>query len=214
MKRFVRVPGPNEVVAREPLPPASGQGLILYLDAGSGLAGDMLVAALLDLGVPEAIVVSGLAGLALTGYELKHSRVLRSSISARHFEVSVENAQPPRDYRSIVQLLEAATSLSDGVLLWQVACEFVAASRKLAPFGFTQTQAWHEVERLRVLWKLILPSENVLPRAEQLMTTHNLSFWDAMIVAACMEGSITRLYTEDFDDSLRQATGVEIVNPF
>lgn len=114
MKRFVRVPGPNAVVAREPLPPASGQGLILYLDAGSGLAGDMLVAALLDLGVPEAIVDSGLAGLALTGYELKHSRVLRSSISARHFEVSVETAQPPRDYRSIVQLLEAATSLSDG----------------------------------------------------------------------------------------------------
>ena len=46
------------------------------------------------------------------------------------------------------------------------------------------------------------------------MATHNLSFWDAMIVAACMEGSITRLYTEDFDNSLKQSTGVEIVNPF
>jgi predicted nucleic acid-binding protein len=70
------------------------------------------------------------------------------------------------------------------------------------------------VERLRVLWKLILPSENVLTRAEQLTVTHNLSFWDAMIVAACMEGGITRLYTEDFDNSLTQTTGVEIVNRF
>jgi predicted nucleic acid-binding protein len=35
-----------------------------------------------------------------------------------------------------------------------------------------------------------------------------------MILAACMEGNITRLYTEDFDNSLKQATGVEIVNPF
>ena len=69
----------------------------------------------------------------------------------------------PRDPVKQQKAVQLTTSLSDGVLLWQVACEFVAASRKLVPFGFTQTQAWHEVERLRVLWKLILPSENVLP---------------------------------------------------
>lgn len=67
---------------------------------------------------------------------------------------------------------------------------------------------------LRVLWKLIVPSENVFVRAEQLTSSHNLSFWDAMIVAACMEGGITRLYTQDFDNSLTQTTRVEIMNPF
>ena len=120
----------------------------------------------------------------------------------------------PRDPAKQQKAVQLTTGLSDGALLWQVACEFVAASRKLAPFGFTQAQAWHEMERLRVLWKLILPTENVLTRAEQLTVTHNLSFWDAMIVAACMEGGITRLYTADFDNSLTQTTGVEIVNPF
>jgi predicted nucleic acid-binding protein len=120
----------------------------------------------------------------------------------------------PRDPVKQQKAVQLTTGLSDGALLWQVACEFVAASRKLAPFGFTQAQAWREVERLRVLWKLILPSESVLHRAEQLMATHNLSFWDAMIVAACMEGGVARLYTEDFDDSLSKATGVEIINPF
>jgi predicted nucleic acid-binding protein len=100
------------------------------------------------------------------------------------------------------------------VLLWQVACEFISASRKLAPFGFTQAQAWREIERLSLVWTFALPPENVLARAEQLTATHNLSFWDAMIVAACVEGGITRLDTEDFDNSLSQATGVEIVNPF
>jgi predicted nucleic acid-binding protein len=120
----------------------------------------------------------------------------------------------PRDPVKQQKAVQLTTSLRDGVLLWQVACEFVAASRKLAPFGFTQAQAWHEVERLRMLWKMILPSESVLTRAEQLTATHNLSFWDAMIVAACMEGGITRLYTEDFDNSTTQATRVEIVNPF
>jgi predicted nucleic acid-binding protein len=96
----------------------------------------------------------------------------------------------------------------------QVACEFIAASRKLTAVGYTQAQAWGELEQLRVLWKLIVPSENVFVHAERLTATHNLAFWDAMIVAACMEGSITRLYTEDFDNSLKQTTGVDIVNPF
>ena len=82
----------------------------------------------------------------------------------------------PRDPVKQQKAVQLATSLSDGALLWQVACEFVAASRKLAPFGFTQAQAWLEVKRLRALWKLILPSESVLLRAEQLTTTHNLSF--------------------------------------
>ena len=65
----------------------------------------------------------------------------------------------PRDPVKQQKAVQLTTELSDGALLWQVACEFVAASRKLTPFGFTQAQAWHEVERLRALWKLILPSE-------------------------------------------------------
>ena len=122
-----------------------------------------------------------------------------------------------RDSRDPVKQQKAralTASLTDGALLWQVACEFIAASHKLTAVGFTQTQAWHELEKLRVLWRLIVPSENVFVHAEQLTASHNLSFWDAMIVAACMEGSITRLYTEDFDNSLKKVTGVEIINPF
>ena len=90
----------------------------------------------------------------------------------------------------------------------------VISNRKLAPFGFTQAEAWRELERLRQLWTMILPSENVLTRAEQLTASHNLSFWDSLLVAACMEGGVTRLYTEDFDASLSSATGIEIINPF
>jgi predicted nucleic acid-binding protein len=47
-----------------------------------------------------------------------------------------------------------------------------------------------------------------------LTTTVKISFWDAMIVAACKEAGIERLYTEDFDASLSKAAGVEIINPF
>jgi predicted nucleic acid-binding protein len=123
-------------------------------------------------------------------------------------------ARDPRDPTKQQKARQLTASMTDGGLLWQVACEFIAASRKLTSVGYTQTQAWAELERLRGLWKLIVPSENVFVRAESLTTVNNISFWDAMIVAACMEGGITRLYTEDFDNAISRATGVEIVNPF
>jgi predicted nucleic acid-binding protein len=53
----------------------------------------------------------------------------------------------------------------------------------------------------------------VMERAEELMKSYKLSFWDAMVVAACLEGGVTRLYSEDFDNSAA-ATGLEVVNPF
>lgn len=123
-------------------------------------------------------------------------------------------ARDPRDPVKQQKARSLTANLTNGALLWQVACEFIAASRKLTAVGYTQTEAWGELEQLRVLWKLIVPSENVFVRAEQLTATQKLSFWDAMIVAGCMEGSVTRLYTEDFDSSLTRTTGVEIVNPF
>ena len=119
----------------------------------------------------------------------------------------------PRDAVKQAKAAQLVASLTDGVLLWQVACEFVAASRKLAAFGFTAEQAWREVHRLRSLWETKLPSWTVAERAEELMKQYRLSFWDAMIVAACLEAGVTQLYSEDFDNSAA-ATGLTITNPF
>lgn len=44
----------------------------------------------------------------------------------------------PRDPIKQEKAERLITSLTDAVLLWQVACEFVAASRKLAPFGLKE----------------------------------------------------------------------------
>ncbi len=123
-------------------------------------------------------------------------------------------ARDPRDAEKHQVARQLTATMRDGGLLWQVACEFIAASRKLTSVGYTQTQAWRELEELPELWTLILPSQNVFIRAEHLASTVKLSFWDAMIVAACQEAGIARLYTEDFDASLSKATGVEIINPF
>jgi predicted nucleic acid-binding protein len=48
---------------------------------------------------------------------------------------------------------------------------------------------------------------------EELMKRYSLSSWDALIVVACLDGCVTRLYSEDFDTYV-QAEGLEVVNPF
>ncbi len=119
----------------------------------------------------------------------------------------------PRDLDKQATAAALLQSFTDGVLLWQVACEYIAASRKLEPFGYSRTQAWEDISDLRRVWTTILPSWGVLERAERLSSSYSLSFWDAMVFAACLEGGVTRLYSEDFVAYLR-VDGLEIVNPF
>lgn len=104
-------------------------------------------------------------------------------------------------------------TLPDAVLLWQVACEYIAASRKLEPSGYSREKAWQDILKLLKIWTTQLPTWEVLYRAEDLMQRYSLSSWDALIVAACLEGGVERLYSEDFDASA-QSEGLEIVNPF
>ena len=46
-----------------------------------------------------------------------------------------------RDPRRQQIALDLVAETTEGVLPWQVACEFIAASRKLADQGFTAAQA-------------------------------------------------------------------------
>ena len=89
----------------------------------------------------------------------------------------------------------------------------IAASRKLVASGYNVEMAWKDIRKLQTVWETKLPTLAVLIRAEDLMRRYSLSSWDALIVAACIEAGVTRLYTEDFDDSVR-AEGLEVVNPF
>jgi predicted nucleic acid-binding protein len=109
--------------------------------------------------------------------------------------------------------LDLVSSAEDGVLLWQVACEFISASRKLNKQGFTSTHAWNRLAEFRAVLPLVLPSEAILGRAKDLHLTRGAAFWDALILAACVDAGVETLYSEDlpgFDDF----EGVRVVNPF
>ncbi len=101
----------------------------------------------------------------------------------------------------------------DGVVLWQVACEFVAASRKLSPQGFTPSDAWNRLMEFLGVLRLQLPTAGVLQRAKSLHVTHLVSLWDALILAACLDSGIDILYSEDVP-GLDSLGSLKVVNPF
>lgn len=99
-------------------------------------------------------------------------------------------------------------------LPWQVGCEFIAASRKLASAGFTEAQAWSALTAMRSLADIILlPVPELWAETQTLQGRYSLSFWDALLLATCLRGGVQTLYTEDMG-APRTIDSLSLVNPF
>ncbi len=79
--------------------------LLCYLDAFSGISGDMLVGALADAGADQAAIVDALGSLE-TGAVVSFERVKRCGIGATKFHVSFEEAHAHRHLSHILKLIE------------------------------------------------------------------------------------------------------------
>jgi len=105
------------------------------------------------------------------------------------------------------------SSTTDAVILWQVACEFIAASRKLDRQGFTAADAWARLSEFLNVCPLVMPKDRtVLDRAKDLHLGRHVSFWDAMIQAACLDAGVRLLYSEDIPGG--EVGGIPVANPF
>lgn len=87
----------------------------------------------------------------------------------------------------------------------------MAASRKLEAFGYDRTLAYQYIRDLQQVWFTVLPKWSMIDYAERLTSRFNLSHWDSLIVAACLEANVKILYTEDFGYS--NIDGLQIINP-
>ncbi|MGZ6125532.1 MAG: nickel pincer cofactor biosynthesis protein LarC [Myxococcales bacterium] len=82
---------------------------LLVLEPVGGIAGDMLVAALLQLGAPRAALDEGLRALGLPGVSLETREVEVCGIRALHLEVRAPGERPAhRSWREIRELLTRA----------------------------------------------------------------------------------------------------------
>jgi len=124
------------------------------------------------------------------------------------------DAREPAKRKVARVLLRSLSSGGETSLLWQNLGEFLAQLHRW------RSQGWIDDDRLqrnlawvRRLFPIVMPVQAVLDRALNLMKSHTLSHWDAMLVAACVEANIDTLYTEDMG-APRTIESVVLINPF
>ncbi len=90
--------------------------MILWLNPFSGISGDMLLGALLDLGAPLDAVRAAVASTGITGWELTAAPVRRAGLTACQARVQVEDDVPARPAADLLTLARAAVPAAAGRL--------------------------------------------------------------------------------------------------
>jgi uncharacterized protein (TIGR00299 family) protein len=79
-----------------------------YIDAFSGVSGDMMIGALIDAGADTAALEQAVGALGLRGYRITIGRRDLSGIAAVKFDVEVSEPQPERHLGEILGMIERA----------------------------------------------------------------------------------------------------------
>jgi pyridinium-3,5-bisthiocarboxylic acid mononucleotide nickel chelatase len=82
--------------------------MILWLNPFSGISGDMLLGALLDLGAPMGEVRAAIASTGISGWTLTTEPVQRAGLVARQARVRVDDQVPERRAAELLALARAA----------------------------------------------------------------------------------------------------------
>ena len=84
-------------------------GRVAYVNCAAGVAGDMLLGALIDAGADASVVEDTVSGLGVSGWTIAFDRTQRGGIAATHAVVKTEaGEQPHRPVSEIRRLLDAA----------------------------------------------------------------------------------------------------------
>ena len=73
-------------------------GNTLYLECRSGISGDMTVAALLDLGADQEVLMKALKSLPVQGFRVEISRVVKAGLDVCDFNVILDQAHENHDH--------------------------------------------------------------------------------------------------------------------
>lgn len=90
--------------------------MILWLNPFSGISGDMLLGALLDLGAPIDEVRAAVASTGITGWTLTTEPVRRAGLTARRACVRVDDQVPGRRAAELLAMARAARPAAAGQL--------------------------------------------------------------------------------------------------
>ncbi|MDD5426204.1 MAG: nickel pincer cofactor biosynthesis protein LarC [candidate division Zixibacteria bacterium] len=85
----------------------------LYFDCFSGISGDMILGALVDVGLDVNYLENELAELNLADFKLNVRKVLKKGITGTKVDVEVKGEQSARHLKDIIELIEASALKAD-----------------------------------------------------------------------------------------------------
>jgi predicted nucleic acid-binding protein len=101
---------------------------------------------------------------------------------------------------------------ADGVVSVQVLNEFVAVARRKLALSWTEIA--EAVSVIREACRVESLTLEVHNEARRLAESHQLAWYDALIVSAALLAGCTTLYSEDMHDGLRIGKTLTVRNPF
>lgn len=104
---------------------------VLYFDCFAGASGDMILGALLDLGLDLEALKSELAKLALPGYRLEAGKIVKSGFGATKFNV-LEEAGPHHDHSHGRNLSDITQIIEESRLASEIKARSLAIFHRLA----------------------------------------------------------------------------------
>jgi pyridinium-3,5-bisthiocarboxylic acid mononucleotide nickel chelatase len=78
---------------------------VAYFDCFSGISGDMVLGALLDLGVPRELLLDELRKIPVSGYAIDVAKEQRGLITGTRVQIEIDE-QPHRSFRDIQELFQ------------------------------------------------------------------------------------------------------------
>ncbi|HRJ89439.1 MAG TPA: nickel pincer cofactor biosynthesis protein LarC [Pyrinomonadaceae bacterium] len=117
----------------------------LFFDCFAGASGNMVLGALIDLGLDRELLFDRIKGLGLAGYEIEIEKVDRSGISSTHLNVVIPVEKNHRHLHHIVDIIENS-NLSEGVKARSVAIFDRLAAAEARVHGISVKKVhFHEV---------------------------------------------------------------------
>lgn len=199
----------------------AGTGHVVYFDCFSGVAGDMSVAALVDLGVPFEIVSDAIAAVGLERVSVSMRPAQTGVIGGVRFVVEQRGAHPERSYRDITQLLLAAPLAEGAKQRAQAIFRRLAEAEAFVHRTPVESVGFHEVGAVDAIADIVgaaaaldhLGAEVVcspLPMGHgSIACRHGILPLPAPATVACLRGAPT--YDAQVEAELVTPTGAAIV---
>lgn len=137
-----------------------------------------------------------------------------NAIDTNVFAYALDATEARKQLQARAVIDDVLGSAEATIIPWQVAVELLACLRRWESAGrISGDYVEARFTEFLAVWQLALPTARLLQVSLQVRRRHSLSHWDSLLIAACQEAGVTRLYSEDMQDGADYG-GVRVVNPF